>query len=542
MVPYRQASLYRRSTGLHPNLDAKSFFLTVLSGTALFTFWLYFRHHHARRQTTRGRYPTSESLADYTAWGPRCLVTPYPVCDGRVTVGAVGPEQGCTEVSGAPAPGKFLTASFHTGTSNEMAWLADELGIEMNIGGFCAKTYASPYNENNPYVFSNERVASIWKDQYLARRLESYAGVITTDTSMAIYPFLSNSRFDHKPLIIWITNRFDTTMSEKMSPGSMSGYEHAMKQAACCKQNVFFVAAHPAEIEYAKIKYPSINTTRWRVIYPTGHESSWLRKQLEREHGKTWVSRIQLKPASRPKQLCVYPGLNEAVMMEDFGDTLRLNLDMAENLGAPREARSYGGPRGLALRCKGIIHVPYSPQTMSLWENAQLENVFFLPTPRLLVKWAASENFKTMKGLFQMSDHVSLDRPLQEDFLNRTEWYREERWPLFIYFDSAEDLVHQFKTLDFENKRKQIREYMDRHAELQLDKWRELFKEVEDKFPDFHMPWSNKSRTNSTSGDQGIHDGNEAAKALQPVREFEKDRRRARRSNAEALMIRRAAS
>merc|ERR1719321_2362887 len=109
-----------------------------------------------------------------------CVDTPFDVCDSKVTVSSVGPEQGCSGTPGDEAFGKFLVTSFHTGTSNEMAWLSDKLGLRTNIGGFCAHMQASKGNEQNPYVFSNDRVASIWHDKSLAERLESYAGVIST--------------------------------------------------------------------------------------------------------------------------------------------------------------------------------------------------------------------------------------------------------------------------------------------------------------------------------------------------------------------------
>merc|ERR1719498_1715233 len=112
---------------------------------------------------------------------------------------------------------------------------------------------------------------------------------------------------------------------------------------------------------------------------------------------------------------------------------------------------------------------------MALWENVQTGNIFFLPSAKLVAQWRAADKIK----VFQMSRGVGgLDRELTEDFLNRTEWYRQDRRPLFVYFDSPEDLAHKFKTLDFAQKRREIRAYMDKHEVEQLSKWREIFAEA----------------------------------------------------------------
>merc|ERR1740129_1403065 len=114
---------------------------------------------------------------------------------------------------------------------------------------------------------------------------------------------------------------------------------------------------------------------------------------------------------------------------------------------------------------------------MALWENAQAGNVFFLPSAKLMVTLYNEGQMQ----LFQMTDSKnwdSLNRPVTEAFLETTQWYRADRRPLFVYFDSLSDLVTSFRTLDFKAKRKQIREYMDRHEEEQLAKWKALFRKA----------------------------------------------------------------
>lgn len=423
-------------------------------------------------QSLRERFGPAPLPASFVDGRPRCVDTPFDVCDSRVTVSSMGPEQGCFSSPGDEASGKFLVTSFHSGTSNEMSWLSDKLGLKTNIGGFCAHVQASHGNENNPYVFSNDRVDSIWQDKPLATRLESYAGVISTDTSLAIYTFLRNPAFEHKPLIIWITNRYDTTMSDHMPRDSFDAFLKAMEFASCCRKNVFFVAAHASEIEFARVKYPNMDVSRWRTIYPIGHESNWFHREMSAEHGDG--ANLGATPFKSDK-LCVYPNENEQNIFEDYRETLaKASVHYDDALGSPAH-RSYGGPRGLSVKCKGILHVPYAPNTMTLWENVQIGNIFFLPSAKLVAHWRATDKIK----VFQMSRGVGgLDRELTEDFLNRTEWYRQDRRPLFVYFDSPADLVVKFTTLDFEKKRKEIRAYMDRHEEEQLSKWKDLFAEA----------------------------------------------------------------
>lgn len=442
---------------------------------------------------------TPASLADESSG---CVATPYDVCDSRVTVSKMGPEQGCAS-PGDDTSGKFFVSSFHTGTSNEMSWLSDKLGLKTNIGGFCAHIRASKGNEDNPYVFSNDRVASIWKDKPLAERLESYAGVISTDTSHAMYPFLQNPAFKNKPLIVWVTNRYDITNPynpDRMPKDSLDTYLRTMENASCCRKNVYFVAAHDSEIEFAKVKHPHMDVSRWRTIYPIGHESNWLHREMTTEH-RTGLN-LDAEPF-KSETLCVYPSANEPAMMKEYGRILaEANIPYDDKMGKSGP-RTYGGPRGMSISCKAIVHVPYAPNTMALWENVQMGNIFFLPTAKLLAQWRASNQI----GLFQMSHGVSLDRPLTEDFLNRTEWYREDRRALFVYFSSADDLAVKFRSLDFTKQRSEMRAYMDKHEAAQLSKWKDLFAEVHKsasgaQVPDFHKPDSLVRRAEKIASQQ----------------------------------------
>lgn len=442
---------------------------------ALAIFWCFYSWlGHAA--SGKLRYGSSLTPASLVAERPRCVNTPFDVCDSRVTVSSMGPEQGCLGAPGDETSGRFFVTSFHTGTSNEMAWLSDTLGLNTNIGGFCAHIQASRTNEDNPYVFSNDRVDSIWKDKSLKARLESYAGVISTDTSHAIYPFLRNPAFDHKPLIVWITNRYDITMSDHMPQDSFNSFLSAMQNASCCRKNVYFVAAHPAEIEFARVKYPHMDVSRWRTIYPIGHESRWLHREMMAEH------RAGLNLNAEPfksETLCVYPSANEPGLMKEYRrHFVEANIRFDDSLGKPGP-RTYGGPRGMSISCKAILHVPYAPNTMALWENVQMGNIFFLPAPKLVAEWRTSNKI----SVFQMSHGICLDRPLTEDFLNRTEWYRQDRQPLFVYFSSPEDLIAKFRSLDYAKKRREMRAYMDKHEKEQMTKWKDLFAEVQKSTP-----------------------------------------------------------
>lgn len=471
--PHERTALW---TGSKVAKTPQAIFVAAIT-TILAILWLL--HAWAGNTPLRDVRPGSDiipaSLADHER--PLCVATPFPVCDSRVTVSSMGPEQGCSDKLGDDTAGKFFVTSFHTGTSNEMSWLSDKLGLSTNIGGFCAHTQASKGNENNPYVFSNDRVASIWQDKPLADRLQSYAGVITTDTSHAMYPFLKNSAFENKPLIIWITNRYDITMSDHMPQASFNDFLRTMENASSHRKNVYFVAAHDSEIEFARVKYPTMDVSRWRTIYPIGHESKWLHKELMAEH--TSGLNLNAEPF-KSESLCVYPSANEPGMMKEYRETLaKANVLFNDKLGG-LEAKHYGGPRGMSIKCKAIVHVPYAPNTMALWENVQMGNIFFLPTSKLVAQWRASNQI----GVFQMSRGLNeMSRPLTEAFLNRTEWYREDRHPLFVYFSSPEDLVAKFRSLDFGKKRREIRAYMDKHEKDQLAKWKDLFADISRQSP-----------------------------------------------------------
>lgn len=261
-----------------------------------------------------------------------------------------------------------------------------------------------------------------------------------------------------------------------MDQDSFHDFLNSMENASCCRKNVYFVAAHDAEIEFAKVKYPHMDVSRWRTIYPIGRESSWLHREMMAEHAAG--VNLDAKPF-KSDTLCVYPGGNEPGIADHYRQVLaKANIRYDDSLGH-RGPRTYGGPRGMSITCKAVLHVPYSPNTMALWENVQMGNIFFLPSAKLLAKWRAEDRI----SVFQMSRGISLDRPLTEDFLNRTEWYRHDRRALFVYFDSLEEIVTKFRSLDFERKRKEMRAYMDKHEKDQLGKWKDLFAEVHKNAP-----------------------------------------------------------
>jgi hypothetical protein len=271
-------------------------------------------------------------------------------------------------------------------------------------------------------------------------------------------------------------------MSDHVPKESFDEYLKAMEHASCCRKNVYFVASNPAELEFARAKYPHMDVSRWRTIYPIGHESKWLYQEMQAEHRSGAQELTEVSEPFKSETLCVYPSANEPGMMGEYRRALTdAKLQIDESLGKSG-ARTYGGPRGMSVKCKAILHVPYSPNTMALWENMQMGNIFFLPAPKLVAQWRESKTI----SVFQMSHCAErgysvgscLDRPLTEDFLNRTEWYREDRHPLFVYFSSPEDLINKFRALDFDKKRQEIRSYMDKHEEEQLKKWNELFSEL----------------------------------------------------------------
>jgi len=375
-----------------------------------------------------------------------------PICG--VAVSTPGIEQGLTGVAEDSSSGRFLVTSFDTGTSNEMASIADRLGIAMNIGPLCAEHWATTPIPCQPRAFTDDRVSAIWDNSELRVRLSAYRGVIVTANTWASNAFMGRKEFSQKPIIMWLgllKEHFDVT-ALGLSPEAVTGYIEALKNASCCQKNVYIVAAHEAEVEFAKLAHRDMNTDRWRIIRPLGRASTWLQNTLKQQsifgpiHSLCTFSQAAVDLATKFLQ-------KDAVHQVSYNDA--------------------GRARGLSSMCRALLILPDTPSSLELWENARMGNVMFLPSASLLLDMMSSGKTLPMDGAF----------PRTVDFLTqKSDWYRPEQQPLFVYFSSDVDLALQFTTLNYAAKREQMRNFMDGHEATQLKKWKELFQQVEEQF------------------------------------------------------------
>merc|ERR1719181_602202 len=123
-------------------------------------------------------------------------------------------------------------------------------------------------------------------------------------------------------------NPYGNTVSRE----SREDFLRTVEDAAKNKPNVYFVAAHDAEIEFAKVKYPHMDVSRWRTIYPIGHESKWLHREMMAEHKSG--SKLKAEPF-KSETLCVYPSANEPGIIKEYQKILAKANVHYESLGGP---------------------------------------------------------------------------------------------------------------------------------------------------------------------------------------------------------------
>lgn len=378
---------------------------------------------------------------------PRC--PKHDSCGADVTVSIPGIEQGVQGVSDTPTFDKVLVISFTTGTSNELAFLSNELGMATNIGPLCAERWATAPSPCDPVAFTDDRVSAIWENTKLSARLRSYRAIFVASNIWASHTFLGRKELGHKPIFIWLgllRAGFDEMISG-ITAEERDRYITALRNASCFEKHVYFIAANEAQMEYAK-GAGNLNSSCWPIIRPIGRESEWLQR-------KSNVKKITGPPFQSP-QLCTSSASASSMAKSSI---------TAANVTEVVSYETQGRARGISVICRGLLIVPDVPSSLELWENAQMGNVMFVPSVAFLIK---------LKNISQ--NPVFDTYPLTRDFLiNKTDWYRPEQRPLFVYFDSLEDLAFRFQSTDYAKKRQEMRKFMDKHEAIQLAKWRELF-------------------------------------------------------------------
>lgn len=358
-----------------------------------------------------------------------------------------GNRASCDEDYMLHRPLKMLHLTFHQGCSNEIAAMAECLGIDVTTWfipslppGWLDGTSAG----NSLFSICNDRAARIWnlhKEEF-----ESYDVILTSDTAPLARIFLQNNC--QKPLIIWICNRFDYYDKAGCDCSFPDNDFYRYMSEARHRKNVRVIAYSLFEHYYAHSK--GVDTGDL-IINPC---APIIKQNKQMTH---------CIPVEEKRNKFFIPNyLNEKQFMNFSA--------VCNDMGIPNHRSWYNGPDDL-IDFKAILPLPCAYCNIGMFENLARGIPYFVPSASFL------HRLMTSGGMYWHHDKSPL---IHEHKFWLSEWYTPERNGIMIYYDSWADLVHKVQTIDLEAQRQKILTWADEHRDKMLTKWKEVFESFED--------------------------------------------------------------
>lgn len=338
---------------------------------------------------------------------------------------------------------KVLHLTFHQGCKKEFEGVAQTLGLNLEtwfIPDLPPKFFDGTTQGNALYNIGHDRAERIWSlhQDYF----RTFDIILVSDTSPLSRIFLQNN--SEVSLMVWICNRFDYSDQASLDCDFPDKEYYQLFKDALNSDNVKIFAYNSFEHTHTKnrgIDTGQLVITPCAPVMPSP-TSSIIPDQIE-----------------RPSTFFLPPYHNE-----------RLYMDLSKHLnalGIPAYCGRYNGPYDLK-EFKGIIHLPYAWSNLALFENINLGIPYFIPSRQFFLELASKPNYF----------HPELSKLIVEKLFDDSEWYSPLREPLFIYFDSWDDLVKKVQETDFETQRQKVKHYAIQHREYTLKQWEEIIESL----------------------------------------------------------------
>lgn len=340
----------------------------------------------------------------------------------------------------------MLHLTFHKGTMREIEGIAREVGWSVEtwlIPELAPRFFDETSSGLCLYNIGHDRAERIWIRH--ADFFNQFDAIITSDTAALARIFLQNGYA--KPLIIWISNRFDYHDATSLDCAFPDKEFYRLMNTAKTRPNVTVVATCPFEHYYARKK--GVDTGSY-VIKPCG-------ASLEAIQTPTIPSFVN-------KRACFFlPSYhNEKKFMDLETRCMHLNIPTyAGRFAAPMELQDF----------KGVIHLPYSWCTIALFMNTQMGLGYFVPSKKFVKSLQKKGNY------WHQNSEFLFDR--NKFYLS--EWYSQENKELFVYFNSWKDLKNKIAQTDFAALRRRVTAAAMKHKATMIDRWKELFAKIEKK-------------------------------------------------------------
>jgi len=303
------------------------------------------------------------------------------------------------------------------------------------------------FGGNAAYNQTRERAQEFW-DRW-GDALNRVDLVLVSDTAPLARGILQNLKQFQARLLVWVCNRFDYVDREALAPGE------EFPDPAWGQLLAEATRSHPSQV---------------RVVSYTA-----LERRYALEHGVDWSGRhadLVLRPVPRyePEQ-SEQPQLQKVADSPIPDDVVRPDtwfippytndqecLDLAflsPLLEVPLYRGRYAGPDDL-VDFAAILHVPYAPSNLALFENWARGLVYYIPTLPFLTRLTAQTNH------WFSGDQSRADS---------SEWYCAAHRHLFVYFDSWEHLRQLVAERAHLPLRAQVKEYAERLYADQEKTW-----------------------------------------------------------------------
>ena len=122
-----------------------------------------------------------------------------------------------------------------------------------------------------------------------------------------------------------------------------------------------------------------------------------------------------------------------------------------------------------------MIHIPCVMSNFFLFENIAKGIIHYIPSKAFYRSLYESQEIE----FYDWTDPSCRCSYLPtEEIFDYCDWYREDLSPLFVFFDSFEEIPKLHKQLDIETKKQTIQDYSKAHIEKCLRDWKVVFKKL----------------------------------------------------------------
>jgi len=342
---------------------------------------------------------------------------------------------------------KVLHLTFHQGCAGEVAYLCKMFDLELETWAILDQPdgFLDPLESaNSNYLMVHDKANRIFQKH--KKTFESYDLIITSDITPLSRIFLQNNW--KKPLLIWVCNRFDINTQRF---GSM----------------VF------PDAEYLQLFSEAGNLENVAIVGYTNFEKVHAEKNREIYSIQTIIPPTGMNDVTKgyeeiPKQLLK----EENFFVRNYINEKSLSLTRKlKQLDIPYYCGAYAGSVDLK-DFKGMIHIPAVMGNFHLWENLRQGIIHFIPSKQFYQSLYSTRKIQFWDWCtpYRRFSHL----PIAEVFDN-CDWYNEKLSPLFVFFDSFDDLKEKIENTEHVQKKETIISWHKEHVLYCLNSWAPIF-------------------------------------------------------------------